>query len=67
MRRLRRARHLQVATERHHGCVRHPTEPAVATCSRCGGGCCQGCLLEIPDRDPLCVSCGMELAGVRRR
>ena len=52
------------ATVSHHGCERHPAEPAIGACERCNNNVCDVCRVLVLDRD-FCVDCAMVLAGVR--
>ena len=48
-------------------CEKHPHEPGVALCGRCGAPWCGACLVYSfgPKKPPFCMSCAMFAGGVR--
>jgi len=48
-------------------CEKHPHEPGVAICRRCGHSWCTSCLVYAfgPKKPPFCMSCAMFAGGVR--
>jgi len=50
----------------HFGCATHPTEPSVATCTKCDQKVCESCRLEVGEVT-YCLRCAMFTAGVSRR
>lgn len=48
-------------------CIKHPHEPGVAICGRCGGSWCSTCIVYPfgERKPPLCMGCAMVAAGVR--
>jgi hypothetical protein len=48
-------------------CIKHPHEPGVDICGRCGGSWCSSCLVYSfgPKKPPFCLGCAMVAGGVR--
>jgi hypothetical protein len=48
-------------------CMKHPHEPGVGLCGRCGGSWCKDCLVYAfgPAKPPYCMECAMFAGGVR--
>jgi len=51
---------------KHYACNRHPTQPGVGTCARCGHNICEGCRIPAAGKT-FCGPCAMRAAGVTYR
>jgi len=50
----------------HSGCARHPTDPSVGMCDRCGNACCERCYVEA-GKHAYCLPCALTMSGVTTR